>query len=164
MAAFTPGSVDGLMFNLVKERAPILNRNLIPLALVALLVLVAVWQIDGPPAFDNLPGEVITGFTITDGDTIRLGKERVRLVGFDTPEVFSPGCQEEKNLGDKATIRLGALLASGTVTIERHGFDKYARTLGTIRVNGADVAVVMIGEGLARARKPSGGWCAVLAE
>lgn len=139
-----------------------MNRRLIPLAAVCVLVLVAIWQVDQPPAFDTSVGEVITRFTITDGDTIRIGKERVRLMGFDTPEVFKPGCVEEKALGDKATIRLGQLLESGTVTIERHGFDKYARTLGIVRVDGADVAAVMIREGLAGARKPRGGWCAVL--
>lgn len=140
-----------------------MKRNLIWLALVATMVLASVWRIDQAPKPDGSTGEAVRGFSITDGDTIRIGKERIRLMGFDTPEVFKPGCTEEKALGDKATIRLGQLLGSGNVTIERHGLDKYGRTLALIRVEGKDVGPILIKEGLARARKPKGGWCTVLA-
>lgn len=96
---------------------------------------------------------------ITDGGTTRIGKERIRLVGFDTPEVFSPGCAEEKALGDKVTDYLAKLLSSGTVTIERVDLAVYKRTLGIVRVGGPDVARFMIEEALTRPQRPADGWC-----
>lgn len=92
---------------------------------------------------------------VYDGDTVSLdcpGRqlERARLVGFDTPEVFSPGCQAEKRLGDQATRRLRELVRNGTVTsVRRRGYDRYDRALVNLEINGTDVGRTLIGEGLA---------------
>ncbi|MEO0914863.1 MAG: hypothetical protein AAFY59_18095, partial [Pseudomonadota bacterium] len=44
---------------------------------------------------------------VYDGDTVALecpdGRRTARLVGFDTPEVKSPGCRMEAALGARAT-------------------------------------------------------------
>lgn len=96
---------------------------------------------------------------VTDGDTIRCGDERIRLEGIDAPELFSPKCPQEALQAAEARDRLGELLAPG-FTLERHGVDRYRRTLGTLRVNGQDVGTVLVREGLARTwsgrREP---WC-----
>lgn len=97
--------------------------------------------------------------TITDGDTIRIGEERIRIRGLDTPETFRPECLAEAMLGAKATERLDALLAAGEVTIKREGPYKYGRTRATVSVDGDDVAPLMIAEGLAFKRRPKEGWC-----
>ena len=68
--------------------------------------------------------------------------------------------RSERVAGYEAKARLSALLKSGPRTIERHGLDKYRRTLGRVFVGGVPVADVMIREGHARpygdGRKP---WC-----
>lgn len=81
--------------------------------------------------------EPLSGCTVTDGDTIRCGDERIRLLGIDTPEL--PGhCRRGRDCvtGDPyaATASLEAALA-GSLTINRVGEDRYGRTLA--RVAGA---------------------------
>lgn len=140
------------------------KKKALSLAGLILIALVAAYfEIDlSSSPTQSSTGEVISVTKVSDGDTIRIGKERVRILGLDTPEVYSPGCPEEEALGDKATARLTSLLNSGTVTIERTKKDQYGRTLAVIRVDGKDVSKVMIDEGYALARKPQGGWCARL--
>lgn len=59
-------------------------------------------------------------FTITDGDTIRMGDGTpVRLAGFNAPEVFHPQCDSEAALGHQATERLKQLVASGSTSVIR---------------------------------------------
>ena len=81
--------------------------------------------------------EPLSGCTVTDGDTIRCGDERIRLLGIDTPEL--PGhCRKGRDcvVGDPyaATTSLDAAL-TGKLTIDRVGEDRYGRTLA--RVAGA---------------------------
>lgn len=67
-----------------------------------------------------------------DGDTLRCGKERVRLQSIYAPELKEPG-------GKEARQRLQQRIDSGDVRIERRGRDKYGRTLGRIYVDGQRV-------------------------
>lgn len=96
-----------------------------------------------------------------DGDTIRCGEQRVRLVGLDAPELRAR-CEEERELALAATARLESLLEGG-VTLTETGEDRFGRTLATVRTRqGEDVADVLIRERLARAyhgRGPREGWC-----
>lgn len=88
--------------------------------------------------------------SVTDGDTIRCGDERVRLLGIDTPELFSPRCPREKQQARAAKDRLAELLRAGTMTLDRDGADRFGRTLATVRVDGVDVGAVLVREGHAR--------------
>lgn len=72
-----------------------------------------------------------------DGDTLRCGRERIRLVGIDAPEM--PGhCRRGRRCtpGDpyaaKRSLEAGL---SGRLRIDRVGYDRYGRTLA--RVSGA---------------------------
>ncbi len=49
---------------------------------------------------------------VVDGDTIRLGSrdQRIRLVGFNTPETWKPRCSRGEALGKQATARLSQLV------------------------------------------------------
>jgi endonuclease YncB( thermonuclease family) len=98
---------------------------------------------------------------VIDGDTVALGRERIRTLGIDAPETHPPRCAREAELGTAATLKLRELLGSGTVTISGTGQDRYGRELRTVRVNGQDVGEAMIGAGLARSY--AGGkrfpWC-----
>ena len=75
--------------------------------------------------------------------------ESIRILGLDAPEMDGD-CPTERRLAEAARARLIKLLASGRVSIERNGCDRYQRTLGAVSVDGRDVAAVLIAEGLAR--------------
>ena len=64
-----------------------------------------------------------------DGETLRCGRERVRVEGLHAPNVKTAE-------GDTARQRLQRRLQSGEVVIERRGEDKYGRTLGRLYVSG----------------------------
>jgi micrococcal nuclease len=106
-------------------------------------------------------------FVVVDGDTVRLGEERIRLVNIDAPEEHRAGCDAERRLGRLAKERLRNLLASGRAEIARgdrgRTQDRYGRTLARVKVDGVDVGETLISEGYARpwtGRRSS--WCAAL--
>lgn len=105
---------------------------------------------------------------VVDGDTVSIwcpakGVERARIMGLDTPEVFSPQCPSEWVAGTRATWALRtALWKADRVVVVKRGLDKYRRALIEMRLDGRDIADIMIKGGHARAyggerRK---GWCA----
>ena len=85
---------------------------------------------------------------IVDGDTVAVGAERVRLLDIDAPETWHPRCERELVIGLEAKQRLRALLA-GPVEIERHGRDRYGRTLARLRTPGGDAGAALLADGLA---------------
>jgi endonuclease YncB( thermonuclease family) len=91
----------------------------------ALLVLVAL-TLPAGEAFAQAKCRAI------DGDTIRCGKERVRLQGVYAPERGEPGAAE-------ARARLQQRLNSGEVRIERRARDRYGRTVGDVYVGGSRI-------------------------
>lgn len=100
--------------------------------------------------------------SVTDGDTVRLGVERIRIIGLDAPELRGSKCREERRLAQRARDRLAELIATDNIEIIRSARpDKYRRTLAIIRADGVDVARVLITEGLARANRGErrNGWC-----
>lgn len=98
---------------------------------------------------------------VMDGDTIAIGPEKVRLMGFDAPETFRSRCLKERERGERAKARLVQLVRNGRLGLERRGRDRYGRTLAVLAVNGRDVAEIMIAEGLARPYhgKRRKSWC-----
>lgn len=89
-----------------------------------------------------------------DGDTLRCGRERIRLLGIDAPEL--PGhcrrgrrCVEGDPVASKASL---AAMLRGKATIERRGRDRYGRTLARVRVNGVDLSDYQVRVGAAMAR------------
>jgi endonuclease YncB( thermonuclease family) len=89
-------------------------------------------------------------FTVTDGDTLRLGEERIRLKGIDAPETREPECLAEAMLGEKAKQRLAALLeAASEVSVDRQGKDRWGRTLAYVHLDGKEAGAVLMAEGLA---------------
>lgn len=96
-----------------------------------------------------------------DGDSLVCGRERIRMMGVDAPELRGR-CRAEMRLARTAHARMQQLVSRG-VTIERRGRDRYRRTLAVVRVrSGQDVASLMIRERLARRYDGRGarrGWC-----
>jgi micrococcal nuclease len=86
---------------------------------------------------------------IVDGDTIMVGRERVRILNIKTPESYGSRCEHELMASLKAKERLTQLIWAGAVTIVRDGRDRYGRTLAALSVGGRDIGAVLITEGLA---------------
>ena len=90
--------------------------------------------------------------TVIDGDTIKWKQTtRVRLIGFDTPEL-SGRCKLERRLAQDAKDRLRSLLEGATdIDLVSHfEQDRYGRVLAWLMIDGRDVGRVLISESLAR--------------
>ncbi|MFN6935823.1 MAG: thermonuclease family protein [Tsuneonella sp.] len=73
--------------------------------------------------------------TVTDGDTLRCGAERIRLLAIDAPEKpgsCRPGreCAPGDPFASKAALE--AAIAGRSLTIARAGKDQYGRTLAVV--------------------------------
>jgi len=79
-----------------------------------------------------------------DGDTIRVGSQRIRLRGIDTPEM-------SELEGPAAKQRLQQLLRSGSVRIVPHGRDVYNRLVADVFINEQNVAEILRNEGFSKA-------------
>jgi endonuclease YncB( thermonuclease family) len=97
--------------------------------------------------------------SVHDGDTIRCGRERVRIANIDAPELpGSPKCEDRRRsyawcdyqAGEAARAALSSAMARGRVMITRLGTDPYGRTLALVSVNGVDLGEYLIAQGLAR--------------
>ncbi|SLN49385.1 hypothetical protein ROA7450_02439 [Roseovarius albus] len=105
--------------------------------------------------------------SVTDGDTVKVycpgyGFESARLVGLDTPEIFSPECFSEWARGTVASWKLRQMLwTADALSIERRGTDRYQRALVRLSVDGERIADLMVNSGLARAYDGGKrrGWC-----
>lgn len=98
-----------------------------------------------------LAAALILSCTVTDGDTIRCGDERIRLTGIDAPEMSTCPRRRRCAPGDGPTSKrnLRAILQSGEMSIVRLGQDRYGRTLAAVYVDGRNVACAQIAAGQA---------------
>ncbi len=90
---------------------------------------------------------------VIDGDTLTIGRTRIRLDGIDAPEADQT-CRLPRgswNCGTAATARLRQIIGGHTVICERTGTDTYGRTLARCRAGDADLAAEMVRSGLAMA-------------
>jgi micrococcal nuclease len=89
---------------------------------------------------------------VVDGDTIRLGEERVRLIGVDTPETRKPGTPVQC-FGKKASAFTTSLLDGERVELELDAEerDRYGRLLAyVVRArDGLDVNAELLRRGYA---------------
>jgi micrococcal nuclease len=92
-------------------------------------------------------GDTIT-VTLALGFGIELKKQKIRLLGIDTPEIR--GGEREEGLKSKA--RLVELIEGKEITLVTHKdkTGKYGRWLGTIYVNETNINEQLIQEGFAR--------------
>lgn len=104
---------------------------------------------------------------VIDGDTVSMicpedGMVSARLLGFDTPEMYSPRCVGEFVAAQKAAWALRTLIQKADRMVLTHdGTDQYGRALVRLELDGVDVARAMIRAG--HARQYGGGlrgsWC-----
>jgi endonuclease YncB( thermonuclease family) len=126
------------------------SRN--PWAAVATLVPIAL--IAGLAALLTPPGDELTGRAYAvDGDTLRIGQTRIRLVGLDAVELEQACINDGEDwpCGRAARDFLRALVASQDTTCTSEGRDQYRRVLGRCRVGSADLGDSIVREGWALA-------------
>ena len=88
---------------------------------------------------------------VVDGDTIWFEGRKIRIADINTPEISKPGCASEERLGQKAKIRLQALLNQGNFSLQSidRDQDQYGRDLRIITRDGESLGDIMVAEGLA---------------
>lgn len=110
---------------------------------------VMIWAAVATPAVAlDLSGPAM----IQDGDTIRIGSQRIRLNGIDAPE-DGQDCERDGksyNCGAKAEKKLRSILRDG-VACSGSRFDDFGRLLADCQANGLDVSAEMVRSGWALA-------------
>lgn len=88
----------------------------------------------------------------SDGDSFRMGEDRVRLLGIDAPELAQL-CDTASGgqwaCGKAGRERMNQLLSGGKVNCVPEGHDQYQRLLAVCTVGGRDIGATMVAEGLA---------------
>jgi endonuclease YncB( thermonuclease family) len=80
----------------------------------------------------------VGAITVVDGDTIDVGAQRYRMVGYDTPEISTPRrsvSDDEKAVATLARERFIELLHSGPLDLTEVPCSCPASTLGTKKCN-----------------------------
>jgi endonuclease YncB( thermonuclease family) len=104
---------------------------------------------------DPLPPRFTGEGRASDGDSLKLGGDRIRLVGIDAPELDQTCWRDTGEAwacGREARDLMAALLAGGTLTCATSGTDRFGRFLATCTVSGEDVGAAIVASGLAIAR------------
>ena len=90
---------------------------------------------------------------VTDGDTIKVTNNgttsTIRLVGIDAPEKSKKKHEPGQPFSKKSTKHIASLVLNKTVDIKSYGKGHYGRTLGVVFVDGINVNLEMVKEGLA---------------
>jgi endonuclease YncB( thermonuclease family) len=112
----------------------------IALAYVAIIIVLAVFAAIQADRHDNVVGPVNY---VRGGDTVRIKDVTVRLNGVATPDRREP-------LGSEAETFLKTLVAGKTVSCQVSSQRSHDRRIGTCYLDGIDLAILIIGAGLAR--------------
>jgi len=89
--------------------------------------------------------------SVTDGDTIRIGDERIRFSGIDAPEIKQT-CIHQKlefNCGEFSKNLLIEKIADQEVNCIRESKDQYGRTLAECFVGKESLSSYLVREGYA---------------
>ena len=88
---------------------------------------------------------------VTDGDTIRIGEERIRFSGIDAPELKQTCLYQEIefNCGEFSKDLLIEKIANQEVSCIRESKDQYGRTLAECFVGKESLSSYLVREGYA---------------
>lgn len=106
-------------------------------------------------------GQGSSAACVVDGDTLRIGQRRVRLTGFNAPEMDGQ-CEAENRLARVARDELAAWLNLGSFEMsggDDPPRDQYGRELREVRRGGESLADTMVERGLARRSRLDRSWC-----
>ena len=86
-----------------------------------------------------------------------------RMLDIDTPETFEAACGREKEMGEKAKLRLQSLMSKGYRLVDSGGKDRTSERRALVRVilsDGRDAGKVLVQEKLAQIWPSKGNhWC-----
>ncbi|MEZ5743797.1 MAG: thermonuclease family protein [Sphingomonadaceae bacterium] len=109
---------------------------------------------------------------VIDGDTIRVGKRSIRIIGIDAPEIRDARCEAEGVAGRKARDGLLALLNAGPVQMvgriddPRDQYGRELRALRRVATDGTETSIAdqLVAQGLVREYRGGSrqGWCGEL--
>ena len=133
-----------------------------PIALLSLTSAVRVSAEQGSATYFPICGGGQRITCVVDGDTFWLEGQKIRVADIDTPEISSPRCDAEFQLGQRAKQRMQQLLNAGPIALEPadRATDRYGRALFRVTRNGTSLGETLVGEGLAvwyGGGKPN--WC-----
>jgi endonuclease YncB( thermonuclease family) len=96
--------------------------------------------------------EVAGQASVTDGDTIEIKGQRIRLFGIDAPE-GGQTCQDsdgqEYRCGQRAALALDEEIASWTVFCDQRDVDQYGRIVAVCHAQDKDLNAWLVREGYA---------------
>ena len=118
---------------------------LVPLLSIVLATLAAGVAVAAPEEVAGMP-------VITDGDSIRIGKLRIRIHGIDAPE-HRQLCRsvrgEAYRCGHKSTHALAALIGQQLVRCLKRDVDRYGRLIAQCFAGSTDLGAEQVRQGWA---------------
>jgi endonuclease YncB( thermonuclease family) len=84
----------------------------------------------------------------TDGESLVVRGERIRLFGIDAPEL-SQVCADGWRAGEESKRALARLIARARVDCQAITKDQYGRTVASCTANGEDIGRAMVRQGMA---------------
>lgn len=114
------------------------------------LLLTAPTEAASHPAFVACYKAQPAAACVYDGDTIWLSGVKIRIVGYDTPEMGAPLCAHKAAGANAARDLLIGILNSGEVEVAPLHKQSFDRELARITVDGRDLATLMLASPLAR--------------
>lgn len=88
---------------------------------------------------------------VTDGDSLRCGRERVRLLGIDAPELHR--CPRDRRCapgnGGASKAALARAVGARKVNLQRVGKDRYGRTIAIVHVGRVNLSCAQLAAGQA---------------
>ena len=99
---------------------------------------------------DHLAGDEISGAArVVDGDSLAIGKRRLRLKGIDAPELKQRCTRDgfEYGCGTESASYLRGLVGKHHVECKGEGLDRYGRDLVRCKAAGVDLNETMVRSG-----------------
>ncbi|WP_068832916.1 thermonuclease family protein [Xanthomonas graminis] len=106
-------------------------------------------------AFSSVPGvaaELVGRATVTDGDTLTVAKQRIRLWGIDAPESAQQCTTKDGRswpCGRRSAAALDGYVLEKTVRCQPKDTDRYGRVVAECFVQGQSVNRLMVSSGWA---------------
>ena len=125
--------------------------------IIALAAIVALWQSQSVRPQTSGPadsgGDIVApanAARIADGDSIDVGRLRMRLDGIDAPELVQQ-CNDASGrayeCGQTSATALADLVRDKPLRCVRHGIDQFGRILAVCSAGGTDINAAMVASG-----------------